>query len=92
VSKVDGETYYRTTNRIFVLRLADDGVGKYPCWAFVQWIEQVTRTPKGRGSEGWHEDFELESRRHEAGQAGEEAIYTETKESQEQNCVASKRI
>ena len=27
------------------------------------------------GSEGWHEDFELESRRQLSGQAGEEALY-----------------
>ncbi len=88
VTTVYGETYYRTKHRVFVFRVTEDESGYIPTWACVQWINQVNKTSKGRGSEGWHEDFELESRRHEAGQDTQTAIYEETEKSQGQNPLA----
>ena len=84
ITKVNGETYYRTKERVFVFRMNEDNIGNFPDWVMVQWSPQVTKTSKGRGSEGWHEDFELESRRHLSGEAEQAAIYQEEKESQDQ--------
>lgn len=40
LTELDGEVYYRTTERLFVLRTKRDEVGNVPCWALSDWIEK----------------------------------------------------